>query len=160
MAAPMFYTNRVAGVLIMHKANVEDLTLSYSNMFEITTSLANQAFNKAYAYHNAQEDELYIDGTEILKPIPFKGKLHIVDEQIKDGKATAALLDIGTRQSKKYFEKVRALVRDVDYVGVGENGRVMILLSGIKREDVPIVQNRLKTNGIESRVLEISNMAK
>ena len=154
MAAPIIdHGDVVVAVLIMHKAKLENLTLSYINLFKVTASLINQAVVKAYLYEKAHIDKWYIEKTDVLKSKYFNEKV-LHQKEIKEGAGIDfRILEINNETNQRLMQKIPKMVRECDYVGLGRNGKLKILLNNVNEDDIVYIQERLLNDKIETRLV-------
>ncbi len=154
MAAPIENEDDVIAILVIHEAELSQLSLSYQNLFKITASLVSQSIERAYRYQQAQEDEWYIGDTNILKKEYLKERIlqsHALEEQ---GVSSYVLLHVLNKNVDEISEKVTRMIREFDYVGLNDDGTLSILLNNTAQSEARYVLTRLESNGIDAEISE------
>ncbi len=153
MAAPVLSEGRVMAVIALHHIPFENFTLYFQNLFQVTVELVSSALSRAFSFVEATANRRYIEGSAILKPEVFK--------EILDSKRTAHALYgveyvLMTPAAKLPESELGPLsmdisrsLRETDYLGLSENGSLLMLLSNSTKEDARFVIQRLKQAGIE-----------
>ena len=154
MLAPIVDDNRVIAMLALYDAPLEVLTLSYENLFRITARLVSQAIIRAYSYREALEDKWYINDTQVLTAESFSEKLIHAQEASSNEQASFVLLRVDENSHKLLFESSSKYVREFDYVGMGKNGEMFLLLNNVSRQDLPFIQKRFGENGIKTIIVK------
>ena len=154
MAAPVEYEEEIIAVLVMHKANLDNLTLSYQNLFSITANLVNQAIIRAYKYQQAQEDEWYIEGTGIMKKEYFEERVQQSIEMEDQGVSSYVVLEVTNDVIDGLYERIPKIIREFDYVGLDEKGKLKILLNNTAKSEAGIVLERFSAKGILAKLSE------
>ena|GEM_PF-1595279 len=154
MAAPVEFEGEVIAALIMHDAELDNLTLSYQNLFNITSSLVNQSIVRAYKYQQAQEDEWYIEGTGIMKKEYFEERILQSREMDEQGISGYVLLEVINSDVGEIYDIIPRVIREFDFVGLDESGKLKILLNNTARSEAGVVLRRLSEKGIDARICE------
>lgn len=150
MVAPIIDNNKVIAVLILHRTSLKYLTLQYENMFLLTARLINQSIILAYKYQKAISEEMLIPDTIILKKIYFGQILEQKRRQQELGSSVFTLLRIDGTDYMKISDTVGTIIRDVDYLGIGQDEKVYVMLSNTVSQSASTVISRLKENEIEA----------
>ncbi|MFD0715441.1 NAD-dependent epimerase/dehydratase family protein [Paenibacillus sp. GCM10027626] len=150
LAAPVFNNGIPVIVIAIYNMPFENFTLSSQNLFSVTVELVSSALARALAYVQATEEQRYLPGTSILKPEVF---LEIVNskEQAKSKHGIDYVLlsaSPGKRNLLDWSNEISRVLRETDYIGAGEHGEIMVLLSNSTNEEAAHVLERLKSNGI------------
>lgn len=154
MIAPIINENNVIAMLVMYEAPFEMLTLSYKNLFSITSRLISQAIVRAYAYKKAQEDKWYIGESQVLTAESFSQRLVNVQQANKQEQGSYVVLWVDKQSHESLMKDSYKYIREFDYVGMGKYGEMYILLNNISEDDLPNVVHRLKENGIDTTVVK------
>lgn len=157
MISPIVNDGRVIAMLALYEAPLDVLTLSYENLFKITSRLVSQAIIRTYTYQEAQEDRYYVGNTQVLKANSFSQKLAHAQEASENEQASYVLLNVLKSSHGFLMENSGKFIREFDYVGMGENEEMFILLNNISKADLPHVVKRFKNNGIDTSVIKEVN---
>ncbi|MEF3303217.1 NAD-dependent epimerase/dehydratase family protein [Paenibacillus sp. GYB003] len=156
MAAPVMSNGEVVAVIALSGMKFEHFTLYHQNVFKITVDLISSAFSRALAFVEATVNQRYIEGTPVLKPEVFGSILEAKKSAKSHHGIDYALLavDVGPFASRELPARIARLLRETDYIGIGEDGRLMVLLSNSDAEDASRVLERFQENGISVRMAE------
>jgi UDP-glucuronate decarboxylase len=156
MASPVIYEDELIAIIAMYDAKIEDLTLSYQNLFSITMNLVNQSIVRAYRYQKAQEDEWYIDGSFILKSKYFKDKVVQSVEMQERGVSDYVLLEILGDDIAHHIEVVPRMVREFDHVGYDKNKKLLVLLNNTTLDEFEsFVRKRFASNDVKVKIINL-----
>jgi len=156
MASPILYDDQVIAIIAMYDAEISDLTLSYQNLFSITMKLVNQSIVRAYKYQQAQEDEWYITGTNILKSDYLQDKILQSIEMQERGVSSFVLIKIIQDGKQDYSSIVPKMIREFDHIGY-YNDEILVLLNNTTLQEFSdFVEKRFSKNGIDTKVLKVT----
>ncbi|TYP68633.1 NAD-dependent epimerase/dehydratase family protein [Paenibacillus methanolicus] len=158
IAAPVVIQGEVIAVIALHHLDFERFSLYYENLFKTITELVSSALFRAHAYIEANGSMRYVEGTakRVLRPETFA--------DIRTSKKLAAqkngvdyvLLAAGEflDTSPQDIQTISESLRESDYLGVDEQGQLLILLSNSSKEEAAIVMNRLQPKQIRLRLVQ------
>ncbi len=154
----MAYTIEVDGEIIaivaLYDIVFDDLNLSYQNRFVVAMSMVTQSVIRAYQYSKAVEDKIYYDGTNILKPDPFKDRVMQSVELKEKGKQDYVLVEVVSDNLEKSKQIVPTMIREYDYVGLG-NGKLFVLYNNTSLKEFEFVKKRLSANNINVKLIDM-----
>ncbi len=116
--------------------------------------MISQAIVRAYTYRKAQEDKWYIGETQVLTAESFSQILVNVQQASKKEQGSYVILWVSKQSHESLKKDSYRYIREFDYVGMGKHGEMYILLNNMSKNDLPNVMNRLKSNGIDTTVVE------
>lgn len=150
MAAPVISGEKVIAVIELHEPRFDSLTLHYENLFTVISRLISSALSRGYEYETATYSQRYISGSRILKPDVFKKLIQKREKMKEEMNIPFSLLVIPwVPELKQLIEKISSQLRDTDFLGSDEEGKLFILLSNSTKMEVDIVVDRLKRQEIE-----------
>lgn len=159
MAAPIVYDERVIALVLIEEMEFEKLSLYYYNLFKVVISLVSASITKAYLYEEAIVENSYFPGTLIMREEEFKKLINIRYEAMQNKLTVFTILqvedcnDYETIKSKAKLASSK--IRENDYLGIWEDGRLYILLSNTNEEDTKTVVNRLEKAGVFCKTAKI-----
>ena len=97
----------------------------------------------------------YLEGVPVLKPDVFHAVIRSREHAKQKFNTAFSLLSLDSQimKSPSQLENANNLLRDSDYIGLTEDGRLFILLSNATVSDAVIVVERLHLNGVPAQVL-------
>ncbi|WP_018701629.1 NAD-dependent epimerase/dehydratase family protein [Anaeromusa acidaminophila] len=154
-AAPISYHGRVVAVLHLYGATFEKMSYYHADLLRVVALMVSDVLGRAYEYDQLQQDQRYIEGTSMLQAEEFeKVKEEMQNRQERFLQDYALLVLSGETELEKLCKKVSALIRAEDYLGVGRDGSVQLLLPNTSAGMAAQVMDRLRDAGfvVEERV--------
>jgi len=155
MIAPIIDEKKVIAIISIHDTAFENLTKHYENLFLTIVGLISDAIKRAYYFAESLKDKRYIKGTKILNEDTFEKILNEVKKHKESLNMSYSLLKV-KQQAYSLVEisnRISSSVRDNDYIGIGKDGNIYILLSNTKNDYANVVIERLKAKGIISEIV-------
>lgn len=156
MSAPIQNNGETVAIIAIDGIQFENFSLYHQNLFKITVDLVSSALSRAFSYMEATEGQRYVEGTSILRKEVFA----VILENKKLAKAKHNIeyllmsCDIHGSSIQKISQKVTRLLRETDYVGIGENGQIMILFSNTGLTEAALVSKRFAEQDLSLHLLE------
>ena len=156
MADAIYSEDEMQLILMVWGIPWERMTLGQANMLTVIGYLIQNAVLRANRYMSALEEQRYIEGTNILEPEAFhslvKAYMNAREKQLTE----CALIQItSTNLSREEIgQKLVKLMRQSDYVGVFEDGRIYALLANTNAKDAQFVENRFREVGLQCEIQE------
>ncbi|PYI53836.1 NAD-dependent epimerase/dehydratase family protein [Paenibacillus flagellatus] len=156
MAAPVISNGEVVAVIALSGMKFEHFTLYHQNVFKITVDLISSSFSRALAFVEATVNQRYIEGTPVLKPEVFESILEAKQTAKSNHGIDYVLLEVeaGPFAAQSLPARIAQMLRETDYIGIGKDGKLMVLLSNSSAEDASRVLERFKENGITVHAAE------
>jgi hypothetical protein len=156
MMAPVLDEKKVIAIVSVHRTKFENLTLHYENLFQTIVGLITNTFKRAYFFEASLRDKRYIANTRILTSQTFGKILREVKNNKEELGMSYALLAVSSQGEthSQISNKAINCIRDNDYIGLSDSGKIYILLSNTKNNYANIVTGRLHKVGIKSSLVE------
>lgn len=159
LIAPVVDSNEVIAFVLIEKVEFEYFNLYYQNLFQVVINLISAALTRAYRYLNVSKHERFFEGTNLLKTDSLeeilRGKREIKREQgIEFILLEIESLTAHVRDWEEFSNLFTGVLREKDYVGMGRKGSFNVLLSNTDEAGAKIVQERLTTKGILTRMIQ------
>ncbi len=156
MSAPVMNNGEIVAVIAVNDMNFDKFSLYYQNLFKTTVELVSSALSRASSYIKATESQRYVKDTTILTKEVFAMILN--NKKLAKEKHNIQymlLTQSGDSISLKEFsDKVKGLLRETDYVGIGENNEIMLLLSNTGSQDADQILDRFSKKNIKLAVMD------
>ncbi|AJY75078.1 NAD-dependent epimerase/dehydratase family protein [Paenibacillus beijingensis] len=158
LAAPVISAGQTVALVSVHTIEFERFTLYYQNLFKVAVDLISSALTRAHSYIEAVGTIRYVDGMQgkVLRHEVFAeivinkqkassryGLDFILLTSLADGSSTDELAD-----------RIVASLRETDYMGMGRNGELLVLLSNTNKEEAQFVLERFQKQNIYMKVVE------
>ncbi|WP_025688178.1 NAD-dependent epimerase/dehydratase family protein [Paenibacillus zanthoxyli] len=151
LAAPVLSGEEVVAVVSVHTVEFSRFTQYYQNLFKTVVDLISSSLSRAHAYVEAAGDRRYIDGADgrILRTEAFKSILASKQAASERFGVDYVLLSTGLwNASAELAEIIHTSLRETDYLGLSEDGELLILLSNSNQKDAQFVMDRLSEKGV------------
>ncbi len=152
--AAIHKNDELTGMILLMNCTNQQMNTEFANKFNIISDLISNALIRAMEFE--QYSDSYIEGTQILQVNKFKEILAIKEQMQEKQYMSYLLLRIlpNGMELPELSERVCRLVRNNDIVGMGEDKQIYLLLSQTRREDLTIIEERMKKNGIMLEVVK------
>ena len=139
-------------ILMLWSIPWQGMTLAEANRLTIIGTLIEGAVVRASRYLEALRSNRYVEGMNVLKADAFKNLAKAFFDARDKGLTECALLEILTEDQdyEKMAGALRDSIRQTDYLGILENGKVYVLLSNTSEENALSVVERFRNSGYES----------
>ncbi|MCZ8518249.1 MULTISPECIES: NAD-dependent epimerase/dehydratase family protein [Paenibacillus] len=156
MAAPVLINGEVAAIVGLYGLDFEEFTLYHQNLFQIVTNMVSSALSRALTYVEATSSQRYVDGTPVLSPAVFAEILAAKKLAQEKHGIHYVLLNVGAAKevADEAVEGIARSLRETDYLGLGETGELLVLLSNTNPQDAALVRQRLEISRPNIRIAE------
>jgi len=154
MAYTIEMDGEIIAIVALYDIVFDDLNLSFQNRFVVAMSMVTQSVVRAYQYSRAVEDKIYYEGTNILKPAPFKDRVMQSIELKEKGKQEYVLVEVISDNLERCKQIVPSMIREFDYVGLG-NGKLFVLYNNTSLKEFEFVKKRLSANKIDVKMIDM-----
>jgi UDP-glucose 4-epimerase len=152
--APIMNANELIGLVIIWEASFEQFNMYYYNLFKVITGLIQSSLVRAATFENARYEQLFLPGTRIMRPDAFKQTFTIRNKMRRNKVSEFQILRIprGENSWPEVFEMLSGSIRSEDVVGILDEDAdtCYIILSNAGIENIGMIQERMKSNGISS----------
>lgn len=157
MANAIYSEDEMQLILMVWGIPWERMTLGQADMLTVIGYLIQNAVLRANRYMSALQEQRYIEGTKILETEAFhslvKAYLHAREKELTE----CALISISASSDmtrEEAGQKLTKLLRQSDYVGIFEDGRVYALLANTNAKDAVMVEERFREVGFQCEIQE------
>ncbi len=167
MADGLYEEDELKYIIFLWNISFERISLHEINLLKVIGYTIQNALEREDIYQNATREKRYLSDTNILKPEAFE--LLIADEQEARKKEymefsvlqlEEKVLEEGERiENKKEVllsmeNRLLKNLRDTDYIGLGRDGYLYILLLNANAKETEIVEKRLQDQGMKCSLKE------
>lgn len=141
----IYHQGELRVAIIIKDAEAEQMTLYFLNLFRLLCNMISNSLINALEYNQLVRGQRYIGDTMILQREAFSELVHNLDDAIRKRMYTGTLLAMNAAEtdSEHISDLLAPAVRENDYIGVGPNNRVYLLLSQLDAKDLPRVLERI-----------------
>ena len=151
VCAPIIEDGHTRAIVFLDGLEFRSLTYQFFNTLKVLTYLISNSISKATDYEKAIQDKKYYKNTYIMKKDWFEMLIREKQMKLSDSELPFYRLvfkkDINENNIKIY-NRVKNLFRESDYIGEVDDTKLAILLVNTKREEVVVIETRLKCLGI------------
>lgn len=156
MASAVYSEDKMQLILMLWGIPWERMTLGEANRLTIVGFLIQNAVVRANRYLEALRNRRYVEGTNVLEESAFTLLAKAFCDAREKGLTEYVLLEILAEGED--YEKVAGTlgssIRQSDYMGILNGGRLYVLLSNTNRENAGGIMERFRSAGYECRVDE------
>lgn len=154
MASAVYAEDGMQMILMIWGIPWQRMTLAEANRLTIVGTLIQNAVVRARRYLDTLKSSRYKEGTNVLKTEAFTLLVKAFFEARDKGLTECTLLEILTKDQNydKAAVVLESSIRQTDYLGMLEDGKLYVLLSNTNEENAAGVAERLRKSGYESQV--------
>ncbi|MCM1191378.1 MAG: NAD(P)-dependent oxidoreductase [Butyrivibrio sp.] len=155
MANAIFENEEMQMIIMVWGIPWERMTLGQANQLVVISALIQNAVLRANRYLVALEEQRYVAGTQTLKTEAFQTLVKAYLTARNRGLTECTLLAVQVEE-KDYMEAAKLLtgkLRQSDYIGTLEDGRLYTLLANTNGGDAEFVIRRFAELGYESSIV-------
>lgn len=156
MASAVYSEDKMQLILMLWGIPWERMTLGEANRLTIVGFLIQNAVVRANRYLEALRNRRYVEGTNVLEESAFTLLAKAFFDAREKGLTEYVLLEI-LAEGGNYENVAGTLgssIRQTDYMGILNGGRLYVLLSNTNRENAGGIMERFRNAGYECRVDE------
>lgn len=156
MANAIYSEDEMQLILMVWGIPWERMTLGQANMLTIIGYLIQNAVVRATRYMSALEEQRYIKGTNILEEEAFTSLVRAyLNAKAKNlTECTLVSIETGMMTKARTSQELSPLVRQTDYLGELEDGKIYALLSNTSTSDAEFVRKRFIEKGFPCQIEE------
>ncbi len=153
---PIHYQKKCVAVILIKSLPYTSQTLYYTNLLKTLSLLLQESVGRALDYETLVREELYVEGTDVLKPEAFRGNVALAREKEEKHLASCCVAQILCEGDwRDGYRAVSEKLRTTDYLGIGEDGRLYVLLNNTGTEEAAYLQKRLEESHITLAVTAV-----
>lgn len=152
-AAGVYRGDELVLLIFLWRAETEQRSLYYVNLFKILRDLVQMSLLRAYDYNQAIYEKQYIAGTHIMNAEAFGEVLANYNALSEKKVSTYVLLEVDMegRTCAEMDGLLRGKVRANDIMGVTEAGKLQLLMSQATEKDLPYILPRFEGFQVEAK---------
>lgn len=156
MANAIYSEDEMQLILMVWGIPWERMTLGQANLLTIIGYLIQNAVVRATRYMSALEEQRYIQGTNILEEEAFTSLVRAyLNAKAKNlTECTLVSIETGIMTKTRTSQELSPLVRQTDYLGELEDGKIYALLSNTSTSDAEFVRKRFIEKGFPCQIEE------
>lgn len=153
-AAGVHADGKLAVVIVLAKAQPDQMNLYFQNLFTIMCGLVQSAMVRAFDYENVARQTMLVPGTEFLNTQAFLPKVLAANELKYAHMSNHLLLRVeGAWQDDG--SRLRGALRQTDEAGVLQDGNVYVLMNQVSEHELPIINGRLTQAGLHVKLVSV-----
>lgn len=146
-AAGVHADGKLAVVIVLAKAQPDQMNLYFQNLFTIMCGLVESAMVRAFDYENVARQAMLVPGTEFLNTRAFLPKVLAANELKHDHMGDHLLLRVDDAWQDN-GSRLMGAIRQTDEAGVLQDGNVYVLMNQAGKHELPIINKRLAQAGL------------
>lgn len=146
----IFKENVLVGLIVIQSSEYSQMSMEYLNRFNIIAGLISDSLVRATSYQELSEKEMMIDGTKIMKQEHFAKEIEAQQLLKENNRANYILLRVITKETdyQMISNQLQRVTRKNDILGIGEDGKVYILLSQADKSNMSAINQRMEQGGV------------
>ena len=157
MASPIYARGKLYGFTAVYDLPPENFTVFYQNLFRILTSLVEGNLGKALQYEEARRDEMFVEGTDLLKKEAYAQQWNILTQMDETGYADCMKCHVVPMEPMSFeqvSQRIHSLIRNNDFMGMDEDGSYAVILLNMNPAFFDHLKERFLTKHLEIEVVE------
>lgn len=156
MACAVYAEEEIRVMLMFWGIAPERQNLETANRLKVIKTVLQNTILRASRYMSSFRRKHYLEGTNVLKEDAFKVIIKTFFEAKARGLTECALIEfvMGYHNYESISIQIASSIRQTDFMGVMQGGKLYILLSNTDMKNAEIVQERLRKLGYESLLRE------
>ena len=153
-AAPIHRDGELLGMILLMNSTDRQMNMEFANKFNIISDLISDSLIRALEFENLSDH--FVKGTQILQTEKYKEVLAVKEQMQEKQYLDYILLRIirNGMEIEELSNQVGRLVRNNDVLGLGEDGEVYLLLSQTRKDDLKVIEERMKKNDVLFEVVK------
>lgn len=142
--------------LVLWGLPFERMTNHQENLLTVIGALIYNAVRRANQFIEAIKQERFIEGSKIMQASTFGEMVRINTKAMEQGYTDCVVMKLnkGRMTTKECASIVNTRIRVLDYIGIGMDDELYMLLTNTDRSGADYVINRLLKEGITCSILE------
>ena len=151
-AAGVRADGKLAVVIVLAKAQPDQMNLYFQNLFTIMCGLVESAMVRAFDYENVARQTRLVPGTEFLNTQAFLPKVLAANELKRNHMSNHLLLRVEDAWQDD-GSRLMGAIRQTDEAGVLQDGNVYVLMDQVSEHELPIINGRLAQAGLHAKLV-------
>lgn len=151
-AAGVRADGKLAVVIVLAKAQPDQMNLYFQNLFTIMCGLVESAMVRAFDYENVARQTRLVPGTEFLNTQAFLPKVLAANELKRNHMSNHLLLRVEDAWQDD-GSRLMGAIRQTDEAGVLQDGNVYVLMDQVSEHQLPIINGRLAQAGLHAKLV-------
>lgn len=151
-AAGVRADGKLAVVIVLAKAQPDQMNLYFQNLFTIMCGLVESAMVRAFDYENVARQTRLVPGTEFLNTQAFLPKVLAANELKRNHMSNHLLLRVEDAWQDD-GSRLMGAIRQTDEAGALQDGNVYVLMDQVSEHELPIINGRLAQAGLHAKLV-------
>ena len=158
--APVYNDEKLIALVMLWRAEVDQMTLHYSNLFTILTGLIQESLVRAVKFNKLREGTSFFPDTRILLKQPFIEAFNANLALAEQEKAEFGLITVKRKGSDLAAQngQLESCIRESDVVGEISDKLFGVILKNVSNEDVQTLLGRFKAQKIKAEQVSFPEM--
>lgn len=156
MAAGTYNKGRLEMIICLWSLPFEGNNLYTMNNLSVVCKLTEKSLLRANTFLESIHESNYDANSGIMKLEAFKAVLKLYIQGKKEQLLDFTLLEVKAYENmdeKEFFDCIKRMLRETDYIGMGKDKQVYILLTNSNKEEASYVINRLQQQNIATDIV-------
>ena len=158
MAVGIYEGDEIRMIAMIWKLPWEKMTLGQCNVLTVTASLIQNALLRTNRYLEILQSERFIDGTKVMQKEAFISLIKAYKNAKERHLSEFSLIHIINEERLSLHDvgvHVEELLRETDYLGVGNNDELYVLLSNTTHKGAEAALSRFHSQGRPAEIADV-----
>ena len=158
--APVYNEEKLIALVMIWKADVDQMSLHYSNLFKILTGLIQESLVRAVKYNKLKESTSFYPDTRILMEEPFRVAYTANMALAEQEKSTFGFITVRRTNADMVTQNdvLETCVRETDIIGTVNDELFCIILRNVSEDDFKALLSRFQTRDVPAQVITAAAM--
>ena len=158
--APVYNEENLIALVMIWKADVDQMQLHYSNLFKILTGLIQESLVRAVKFNKLRESTSFYPDTRILLKEPFWAAYKANQALAEQEKAGFSLITVRRTDADMVVQndQLEACIRESDIVGTISDELFCVILKNVSQDDTGALLARFQKKSLEAQKITASAM--
>lgn len=157
MASAVFEQDEMQFIFMVWGISWQRMNLAEANRLMIAGALIQNSVVRSRRYLEALREQRYLAGTNTMQPEAFEALVNAFMDAKSRGLTECVLLEVltGKENYVKADHDIGKSVRQTDYMGILDDGKLYVLLANTNEEKSEEIVKRIRKTGYETRLRKV-----
>lgn len=157
-AAGIYSGETLEVIIMIWNMDLMNINLHQSNLLTMVSKLMERSMSKALRYMDSVKNSTYISETSVMEADAFYSMLDIYCAGEDEGVLEYSLLEVVSHDTVEtnLYQVLSEITRETDYIGLGSDGKVYVLLTNSSKEESGSAIERFAIKGVTAQLVNKS----
>ena len=158
MAVGIYEGDEIKMIAMIWKLPWEKMTLGQCNVLSVTASLIQNALLRTNRYLEILHNERFIDDTKVMQKETFISLIKAYKNAKERNLSQFSLIHVINEEHRSFHDvgvSIAELLRETDYLGVGNNDELYVLLANTPLKGAEAALSRFISRGLTAEIADV-----